>query len=182
MANDLVSAILDSVTAIEVGKALGLNPDRDNRCACPIHNGHDKNFKLYERSFYCFVCHAHGDTIRLVRETLNCDCKAAATWINDTFRLGLDVKSAPTDADRKKAQYAREMRRYKNSLAKKIDAALFDTYLDISDELNNAEADIEQYAPVLPNDEWNTTFTSTLRRINELRELVEQAAMNITKE
>ena len=54
--------IRSSVSAYEAGKALGLNPDRYGRCACPVHHGVDRNCKLWkdEGGFYCYVCHASG--------------------------------------------------------------------------------------------------------------------------
>ena len=84
--------VRNAVSAIEVGKALGLNVDRHNRCSCPFHNGQDRNMKLYEgnRGYYCFVCHKGGDCISLVRGVVpECSYVDAMWWINDQFKLGL---------------------------------------------------------------------------------------------
>lgn len=84
--------IRKSVSALTVGKALGLEPGRDGRCRCPFHNGHDRNMKLYDRDrgFYCFVCHKGGDCIALAKQLIgnNCTYGDAARWIDETFRLG----------------------------------------------------------------------------------------------
>ena len=89
---ELCEIVRNSVSAIDVGKALGLNVDRHYRCSCPFHNGQDRNMKLYEgnRGFYCFVCHKSGDCISLVKGVVqNCSYMDALWWINDEFNLGL---------------------------------------------------------------------------------------------
>lgn len=91
-AKELCEIVRQSVSAIDVGKALGLNVDRHYRCSCPFHNGTDRNLKLYEgnRGFYCFVCHKGGDCISLVTGVIpNCSYMDAMWWINDEFHLGL---------------------------------------------------------------------------------------------
>lgn len=89
---EICDIVRNSVSAIDVGKALGLNVDRHYRCSCPFHEGHDRNMKLYDgnRGFYCFVCHKGGDCISLVTGVIqNCSYMDAAWWINDEFHLGL---------------------------------------------------------------------------------------------
>lgn len=88
---EISAAIRNSVSAVEVARALGLNVDRHGRCSCPFHNGQDRNMKLYDgnRGYYCFVCHAAGDCISLVKGVVpECSYVDAMWWINDQFRLG----------------------------------------------------------------------------------------------
>lgn len=88
---EISEAIRNSVSAIEVGRALGLNVDRHGRCSCPFHQGQDRNMKLYEdnRGYYCFVCHKGGDCISLVTGVVpDCNYVDAMWWINDQFKLG----------------------------------------------------------------------------------------------
>ena len=89
---DFCEIVRNSVSTIEVGKALGLNVDMHNRCSCPFHNGRDRNMRLYDgnRGFYCFVCHKSGDCISLVKGVTECSYADAARWISETFRLGLE--------------------------------------------------------------------------------------------
>lgn len=89
---EISAVIRNSVPAVEVAKALGLNVDRHGRCSCPFHNGQDRNLKCYDgnRGFYCFVCHRGGDCISLVQGVVpDCSYADAMWWINDTFGLGL---------------------------------------------------------------------------------------------
>jgi len=88
---EISSAIRNSVSAVEVAKALGLNVDRHGRCSCPFHHGSDRNMKCYEgnRGYYCFVCHKGGDCISLVTGVVpECTYVDAIWWINDQFQLG----------------------------------------------------------------------------------------------
>lgn len=93
---EISDAIRNSVSAIEVGKALGLNVDRHGRCPCPFHHGDGFNCKLYpgNRGFYCFVCHESGDCIHLVQGVVP-DIKYvdAMWWVNDNFGLGYRSKN-----------------------------------------------------------------------------------------
>lgn len=89
---EISNVIRNSISSIDVAKALGLNIDRHGRCSCPFHNGKDRNLKCYEgnRGFYCFVCHKGGDCINLVQGVVpDCSYVDAMWWINDQFGLGL---------------------------------------------------------------------------------------------
>ena len=88
---EISTAIRNSVPAIEVARALGLNVDRHGRCPCPFHHGEGFNCKLYpgNRGFYCFVCHESGDCIHLVQGVApECSYVDAMWWVNEQFQLG----------------------------------------------------------------------------------------------
>ena len=89
----ICETIRASVSALDVGRLLGLNPGHDGRCKCPFHGGDHRNLKLYGtgRGYYCFVCHACGDVIRLVMEYTKCPFQNAIEWLNDSFDLHLDI-------------------------------------------------------------------------------------------
>lgn len=96
----IYSTIRGTVSAIDVGKALGLHVNQHGRCQCPFHNGHDENMKLYpgDRGYYCFVCHAGGDCISLAKQLLQNDTSynEAARWIDNAFALNLFENVRPT--------------------------------------------------------------------------------------
>ena len=88
---EIASAIRNSVSALEVARALGLNLDRHGRCSCPFHHGADRNMKCWDgnRGYYCFVCHKGGDCISLVQGVVpECSYLDAMWWVNDRFGLG----------------------------------------------------------------------------------------------
>ena len=98
--------IRSTVSAVEVGKMLGLNPDHGGRCRCFLHGGDHKNLKLYGpgRGYYCFVCHASGDVIHLVQEYSKCSFMDALQWINDAFGLHLDLNQGSFRNRRRRAE------------------------------------------------------------------------------
>ena len=106
------SIIRETVSAVEVGKMLGLDINGKGRCRCPFHNGADRNMMVYpgNRGFYCFVCHESGDCIALAKKLLGDDCRyhEAARWIDDTFRLNLFENRQHTVKERaRKLQHRR---------------------------------------------------------------------------
>ena len=109
-ADAAVITIKQSVSALMAGEALGLNPDRHGRCACPIHNGTGHNLKLDsgERGYHCFVCHAGGDVIHLVQAVNHMTFPEALGWLNETFSLGLDLTGTPDKKALEEARRARE--------------------------------------------------------------------------
>ena len=86
--------IKESVSAIDAAEALGIRMDTHHRAPCPFHGGEHNNLKLYDgnRGYYCFVCHAYGNVIDLVKKTQECEFMEAVRWLNDTFRLGIDTE------------------------------------------------------------------------------------------
>lgn len=100
------SIIRESVSAIDVGKALGLDINGKGRCKCPFHNGNDRNMRVYDgnRGYYCFVCHASGDCIALAKQLLSKGCRynEAAEWIDRTFKLNVFENKTPSIRERGK--------------------------------------------------------------------------------
>lgn len=110
----ICDVIREVVSAQDVGRALGLNPGYDGRCKCFFHGGDHRNLKLYGpgRGYYCFVCHEHGDVIRLVMSYSKCDFMAAVEWLNDTFNLQLNLRRDNPYSRRRRAEnYARKRER-----------------------------------------------------------------------
>ena len=114
----IYSIIRESVSSIDVGRALGLQINQHGRCRCPFHNGHDENMRVYpgNRGFYCFVCHESGDCIALAKQLLSNgdNYYEAAKWIDSTFRLGLFEEVKPTIKQRNR-QMARKFRKQGDS-------------------------------------------------------------------
>lgn len=102
----VAEVIRESVSAIDVAQALGLRVDMHHRCPCPFHGGEHNNLRLYDgsRGYYCFVCHAWGSCIDLVKEVNGCGFMDAARWINDTFGLGLNLDERSMRNRTRKAQ------------------------------------------------------------------------------
>lgn len=109
----IADRIREEVPATEAAKMLGLKVDMHGRCQCPFHHGHDRNMRIYDGDggYYCFVCHAYGGTIDLVKQVNGCGFMDAVQWINDMFQLHLDLNERSFRArERKAALYARQRR------------------------------------------------------------------------
>lgn len=106
----IAEQIREEVPVMEAARMLGLDVDSHGRCACPFHQGHDRNMRIYpgNRGCYCFVCHKSGGTIDLVKQVNGCGFMDAVRWINDTFRLGLDLDEKNwRTRERNAARYAK---------------------------------------------------------------------------
>lgn len=93
--------IFSALSPLDVGKRLGLQPNRMGFCRCPAHGDKTASLKLYKqpgRGWYCFGCHMGGDVIRLVQTTLNCDFKGAVAWLSAEY--GLDTGDEKNAAER----------------------------------------------------------------------------------
>ena len=173
--NDAVE-ICKTVSALEAGKRLGLEPNHDGRCACPVHNGHDRNCKLYDgdRGFYCFVCHERGDVIRLVELVLNCTFTEAVQWLSDEFHLGIDIDKP---VDREALRRAKKRARTRKELEARIrkhDSQVYDRYLDAVAFLNRIDRIVLDSAPKREDEEWSDLFCKALQVRTEAKEIVER--------
>lgn len=171
-----VQTIKDSVSALDTAKAMGLFVDTHGRCACPFHNGKDRNMKLYsgDRGFTCFVCHESGDVIKLVRQYYNMGFKDTVAWFNDTFHLGMSIDSPMNAEAAKQAENALKMRRTEQERKEREKQARFDRMLDANDEVRMLEDVRDKYAPKTPQEHWNDAFCMAVEKLPAAREYAEK--------
>ena len=164
----------ERVSAFEAGKALGLHPDRHGRCACPIHNGHDRNCCLDKggKGYYCHVCHAGGDVIKLVRAVQNCSFTEAVRWLDSTFHLGLEMDRPLDRNENMAAEIARKRKAAMREQEKAIDAMLYDLWVMSNQILACLEEDAKRYRPTRPYAPWDGRFTAALKLLPEAKETV----------
>ncbi len=81
-----------------VSKYAGIEGDRHNRCACPLHGGENHNFTLYPKtnSFYCFTCGAGGDVIKFVSLYLGISYSEAIKQIDNDYGFGFYERKQTT--------------------------------------------------------------------------------------
>lgn len=168
--------ICKTVSALEAGRALGLEINHSSRCKCPVHGGRDYNMKLYtgDRGYFCFVCHAKGDVIALVQNVLNCAFQDAIKWLSDEFHLGIGID---TPVDRKALQRAKKRARMRRELEEKCrqtDRRVYDGYLDACDMVRQIDRIIEDKAPKPEDEEWDEAFCTALRHREEAKEILSE--------
>ena len=174
-ADAAISIIKDSVSALQAGEALGLNPDRNGRCACPLHNGRDRNMKLSsdDRGYHCFVCHAGGDVIHLVQAVNHMTFPEALGWLNETFSLGLDLSAKPDRKALDEARRAREKAKAERQRQHEEDMLIFETYADCGRAMGELESDIAAYAPKPGDEHWDSRFVEAVKAMEKLKETSE---------
>lgn len=171
-----VDIIKNNVSAIDAGKAMGLNVDNHNRCSCPFHNGKDRNMKLYDgnRGFSCFVCHESGDVIKLVRKYHGMSFKDAVAWFNDTFGLGMDIDS-PMDPKRlEEAKEAQRKRVEKSLLMELRKDARTNRETTAMGMLVRLEDMMERHAPRTPEDGFSQKFRTASWMIPMVNGMIEE--------
>ena len=62
---DVFTAVKHGVTARQVAEMYGMEVNSHGMACCPFHDDTHPSMKLDER-YYCFGCHASGDTIDFV--------------------------------------------------------------------------------------------------------------------
>lgn len=167
---DLANAVRARVTARQVAVALGLEPNREWFCKCPLHGEKTGSMKLYpgNRGWYCFGCHQGGSVLDLVMACLGTDLKGAIEFLNDEFSMGLPVNGKPTreqeeEARRRAAQIEAERKQREARQKKRYEAYL--QWLDISREVAQMELDRKEFAPRTMDEEWDERFKAALDRI-----------------
>ena len=164
--------IRDRVSAQEVGRMFGLEFGRDGRCKCPFCGSRRKDtLRLYpgNRGYYCFSCHAGGDSFRLWREMTGDGFREAVKNMNDTFGLGLPIDGADPEAIRKAQE---ENRRRQEAAQEKAmrDRAVFEGYLDAIEAVQCCERVMAENAPKAPGEAFNDMYETAAKNIDQLRE------------
>lgn len=180
--SESVQLAKQAVSALEVAGALGLQPNRYGRCACPIHGGRDRNLKLFpgEKGYYCFVCHAGGDVIDLVQQVNGCGLRDAVAWLDRTFHLGLNIDS-PEDTERQKAvRRAIQQRQERRRESERERTALHNTQLEALTLGMELDRLIEASRPHRYSEEWSEAFCTALKAREELREIEKELAVMVS--
>ena len=176
-----LDAIKQTVSARDAAEALGLECDRHGRCACPFHNGTDRNLKLYagDRGYYCFVCHAHGDVISLVRGVTGGTFTDAVNWLCEAFHIENGLNTAPDPERLAEARRAAQERRAERERKKEMDRIAFEMYLAAGDLTRELEKQRDTYAPKGPDEPWHPKFREAVEELAKARELADRLSLEV---
>lgn len=92
----------------DVARMLGLQPTKQDKIPCFLHQGDtNASMQLYFDHYYCFGCQAHGDVIDLVSKYLGRDAKASAEWLCGAFAFP-PIPSSPPQGGEKRENFNRK--------------------------------------------------------------------------
>lgn len=171
--------IRDRVSAQEVGRMFGLEFGSDGRCKCPFCGSHRKDtLRLYpgNRGYYCFSCHAGGDSFRLWREMSGDGFRDAVENMNNAFGLGLPIENADPEAIRK-AQEENHRRQEAARIKAERERAVFQGYLDAVEAVQCCERVMAENAPKAPGEPFNDMYEAAAKSIDQLREYRDHLAV-----
>ena len=180
--NDLLYATMEiknNISALDVAEVMGWDVTH-GRCKCPIHNGGDKNCRLYpgNKGFHCFSCGASGDVIKLVQDYYKTSFRKTVSWFNDTFHMGLNLKSTITTEQRRQAENAQRMRKsatehreWKSHMEIEVAMAA-----DLIVEALEEQRDMN--VPKTANERWNPQFCEAVRMMPEAQRFAEDCMMD----
>lgn len=137
-----------------------------HRCACPVHNGKDNNFVIYDDSFYCWVCGAAGDLIKFVSLLFSLTYPDAMKKLDRDFRLGVYEKPTLTQ-HRKNRQLVEQYRRQQEEKQKQADEK-FSEYLFNLKELDRYKDLKQRYAPQAEGEELHPLFVEAIKMIPQI--------------
>jgi len=174
--------IKNNVSALDVAEALGLDVDRHGRCACPFHNGKDRNLKLFpgNRGYTCFVCHHSGDVISFVREYNGMLFKDAIAWFDRTFNLGLNLDQKIDPAEQIRAEMALQRRRERHELLEWKKQMQFKLALLADRMVEKLEEERDEYRPRTYG-AWDERFVTAVKLLPEARRFAEECEINCTE-
>ena len=177
--------IRQTASALEVGRSLGLDPGHDGRCRCFFHGGDNRNLKLYGKGggYYCFVCHASGDVIRLVKEYTNSSFTDAVELLNDMCGLHMDLYgNSPRDrikraearakgyqmgnSQRVTELYAQIRQMKQQAEEEKLQEQHAFAVWETAERLVQTLKDIrDATVPTKPDEDWNPSFRAAIAMI-----------------
>lgn len=128
----------------DVVERYGFQPNRSGFIHCPFHGGdREPSMKIYQDSFFCFSCGAHGDIFDFVMRMDEVPFKEAfmslgGEYQEPTFSSRLAIYRAQKQRAmrQKEAERAREKRRLNNMLI-----SLYRAYMERSEPLGDVWCD-----------------------------------------
>lgn len=109
----------------------GLHPNRSGFICCPFHKEKTASMKIYQDSYYCFGCGAHGDVFDFVSAMDNLSFREAFLDLGGTY----EHREEPF-SERMARYHARKDREMREKQAedlnkqRQINIELIDTYRD----------------------------------------------------
>ena len=161
----IANEIKSRVKMPELLRCYGIDVDRKNRIACPLHSGTDKNCGVKDDYIHCFVCHERADQIGFVQKYFSLNFPDAVSKINTDFSLGLPIgeridKRQQTDMARQAFLRKQERNKKEEEPEKYLNA-----WLDAHGELIRLVRQKIDYRPKSACEELRPKFIEALQGI-----------------
>jgi len=156
--------ILERLTMLDILQFYTPRNIVKNRCPCPLHDGKDNNFEVYNTSFYCWVCHRGGDIIKFVSLLFGLDYKSSIVKIDYDFNLCLSTNKMTyreqeqiRQLNLQKLQEQKQKEEYENNIV--------DEFWKVYDELIRLDLNFIRHKPTSPDEELNPLFVEACHRL-----------------
>ena len=151
-----------SVTARQAAENYGIRVSRNGMACCIFHDDKTPSMKVDNR-YHCFGCQADGDVIDFTAQLFDISARDAAEKLAEDFGVHYDGGSytAPKVAKPKLSQ-AHQMRQAENRC-----------FLVLCEYLHSLECWKEEYAPLLPGQEFHPRFVEALHKISHTEYLLD---------
>lgn len=159
-----VEEIKKSYSMRDILERYGLHPNRSGFICCPFHKEKTASMKIYQDSYYCFGCGAHGDVFDLVMAMEGLSFRESFLELGGAY-------------DHKKETFSERMARYHAQKEREMRLKQVDA-LKAKRKLNNDLIDIyrEWYEKSIPfSDTWTDCYNALQYQLylheiyNELR-------------
>lgn len=165
----IASEIKSRLKMPELLRAYGIEVDRHNRIACPLHGGVDKNCGVKDDYIHCFVCGESADQIGFVEKLFSLKFKDAVAKINIDFSLGLPIGEIMSKNQRAEMSRQAFFREQEKKRKEKEHERYLSAWLDAHEELVRLEKQREQYKPKSENEPLNPLFLEALKNIEHAK-------------
>lgn len=160
-----MSAIVDRYIGGRSGKYI----------ACPFHAEQTPSMRLYDDTYHCFGCGAHGDVTDFVAELYNLSPTGAINKLSDDFGLNLSIGARPT-----LSQIARVRRANLQADAERarrtadIEQADVEYYGALDDWIR-WDRQLEDNRPAGPSCDFSSAFVEAARHVDEALDALKDA-------
>ena len=172
------------VSALEMGRRMGLAPDRQGYCKCPFHSEKTGSLRLYagDKGWWCYGCHQGGSVLDLVMKYYDLSLAQALIRIDTEMGLGLLLTEEENPQEKEKARQITEKQRLERERQKAAYEAALSDLFDAQAELVQVEQQISDLLPRDMQDSIKPGLPMLYRKRQELHERISQLEMEVIRE
>lgn len=170
-----------AVSALDVCEKYGIEVNRAGFARCPFHAGGNErtpSLRVWrgDRGYFCFSCHASGDSIALAQGILGISFSEAIRRLDSDFNLGLNIRGGRLSRNEQiRANKELWERRKAKEKVENEHRALIDRFNRAVTLLRVMEEEVETQAPTDRDAEWPEGFCYALFTQSTARQEADEA-------